>query len=177
MNESNHDADGATAAGPEAPAGHFEILKIYAKDISFETPNSPAMFRVEWKPNINLNLSSAAQRINPGEYEVVLSVTVTVTIEERTAFLAEVQSSGIFAITGLTDYELAPVLGSLCPGILYPYAREMVSDLTSRGGFPQCILAPVNFDSLYRQQQTAEAQQAPGGGATAAVSPPAGDGA
>lgn len=173
MNESNPETEGGTADATPAPTGHFEILKIYAKDISFETPNSPAMFRVEWKPNINLNLNSAAQRTAPGEYEVVLSVTVTVTIEERTAFLAEVQSAGIFAITGLTDDELAPVLGSLCPGILYPYAREMVSDLTSRGGFPQCILSPVNFDALYRQQQAAEAQE--GQADSAVTQPHAGD--
>jgi len=145
------DADQGPVGDPPAapPASSFEILKIYTKDISFETPNSPQIFRIEWKPDVDLNLHNEASRLSPGQYEVVLSVTVTVKLGEQTAFLAEVQMAGIFAITGLTQEELDPVLGSACPGMLYPYAREMVSDLTTRGGFPQCLLAPVNFDALY----------------------------
>ncbi len=152
-------ANGGGAEGPP-PGSHFEILKIYAKDLSFETPNSPAVFRLEWKPEVALDLRSESARIAPGQFEVVLSVTVTVRLGEQTAFLAEVQIAGIFAITGLTHDELDPVLGSACPGILYPYARELVSDLTIRGGFPQCLLAPVNFEALYLRQRSEAAAAA-----------------
>lgn len=157
MSEEERGVEGAPQ-GATPPGTRFEILKIYTKDVSFETPHSPAIFRVEWKPDVNLNLHSAATQIAAGQYEVVLSVTVTVAIGEQTAFLAEAQVAGIFAITGLTQQELDPVLGSACPGMLYPYARELVSDLTTRGGFPQCLLAPVNFDALYMRHRDGRAE-------------------
>ncbi|MDV3239141.1 MAG: protein-export chaperone SecB [Gammaproteobacteria bacterium] len=137
----------------------FSIQKIYVKDMSFETPNSPAVFTQDWKPEINLELNSKATSVAEGMHEVVLSLTVTAKLGDTTAYLAEVQQAGIFAMIGFSQEETAPMLGAFCPGTLYPYAREAVSDLVARGGFPQLVLAPINFDALYAQQiQKVQAQ-------------------
>ena len=144
---------------PKPPDGEFIIKKIYCKDVSFETPNSPAIFQADWQPNADVHMRTDAKKISAGEYEVTLVVTVTVTVGETTAFLAEVQNAGIFGITGLTSDEMGPTLGSYCPSILFPYSRQIVSDLVTRGGFPQFILAPVNFEALYAKslvEQTKE---------------------
>jgi len=137
----------------------FSIQKVYVKDMSFETPNSPAVFTQDWKPEINLELNSKASDVAEGIHEVVLSLTVTAKLGDTTAYLAEVQQAGIFAMIGFSQEETAPMLGAFCPGTLYPYARETVSDLVARGGFPQLVLAPINFDALYAQQiQKVQAQ-------------------
>ncbi len=138
---------------PTPPQGEFTIRKIYIKDVSFETPNTPEMFNLEWEPDADVNLRTEVAQLAPGEFEVTLAITATVNIGEKSAFLAEVQQSGIFGITGLTTEELGPVLGAYCPGMLYPYAREMISDLVVRGGFPPFVLAPVNFDALYEHKR------------------------
>lgn len=137
----------------------FAIQKIYVKDMSFETPNSPAIFTQDWRPEINLELNSQAAKVTDGVHEVVLSLTVTAKLGGNTAYLVEVQQAGIFTMQGFEDAELAPMLGAFCPGTLYPYAREAVTDLVARGGFPQLVLAPINFDALYAQQiQKVQAQ-------------------
>lgn len=146
---------------PEATADtgeiQFAIQKIYVRDFSFESPNAPTVFGHEWRPQVELNLHSDAKRVADDTYEVILRVTATVKVAEETAFLVEVQQAGIFRIIGLTEEQLRPTLGSACPNILFPYAREAVSDVTTRGGFPQFLLAPVNFDALYmRHLQEAE---------------------
>ncbi len=160
-------ADSAPSPGaqiaPGQPSGEFHIRRIYAKDISFETPNSPAVFSSEWKPETDINLRTQAAQVGAEEFEVSLTVTATVKVGEHTAYLAEVQQAGIFAIVGLTSEELASVLGSYCPSVLYPYAREMVSDLVIRGGFPPFVLAPVNFDALYAHQQAEASAATPAG--------------
>lgn len=129
----------------------FSIQKIYTKDISFETPNAPKIFTQKWEPALDLNLGTHVEPLENAMYEVSLTLTVTVKIEDSTAYLVEVNQSGIFSIAGFTDQEMGPMLGSFCPNILFPYAREVISDLVSKGGFPQLILAPVNFDALYMQ--------------------------
>lgn len=144
---------------PKPPDGEFTIKKIYCKDISFETPNSPAIFQADWQPDADVHMRTDAKKISAGEYEVTLVVTVTVTLGETTAFLAEVQYAGIFGITGLTSDEMGPTLGSFCPSILFPYSREVVSDLVSRGGFPQFILAPVNFEALYAKSLVEQTEE------------------
>jgi preprotein translocase subunit SecB len=144
---------------PKPPNGEFTIKKIYCKDISFETPNSPAIFQADWKPNADVHMRTDAKKLSAGEYEVTLVVTVTVILGETTAFLAEVQHAGIFGITGLTSDEMGPTLGSYCPSILFPYSREMVSDLVTRGGFPQFILAPVNFEALYAKKLVLQTEE------------------
>lgn len=142
----------------------FAIQKIYIKDISFESPNSPAVFTEEWKPESNLELNTNGKKLEDNVYEVVLSLTVTVKNNDKVAHLVEIQQAGIFSVAGFSDSELSHMLGSFCPNILFPYAREAVSDLVTRGGFPQLLLAPVNFDAIYAQhlqqmQNDAEQQE------------------
>ena len=144
----------------EEPKQQFIIQKIYCKDISFETPNSPAMFTEKWEPQLKLDLNTMVKTLADDVFEVTLSVTATVKVGEKTAFLAEVQQAGIFNISGFEKTQLDAMLGSYSPNILYPYAREMITDLVSRGGFPQLIVQPVNFDAIYAQQlQQRQAEQ------------------
>lgn len=135
----------------EAQQPQFEIQRIFVKDISFESPNTPHTFVEEWKPEVSLNLETKSNRIQDNSHEVVLSITATVTTSKKTAFLIEVHQAGVFMINGFPNDQLHQMLGSFCPNILFPYAREVVSDIVVRGGFPQLILAPVNFDALYQQ--------------------------
>lgn len=129
----------------------FEIQRIFVKDVSFESPNTPHTFVEEWKPEVTLNLETKSNKVQENLHEVVLSITATVTTNKKTAFLIEVHQAGVFRIEHFPSEQLHQMLGSFCPNILFPYAREMVSDMVVRGGFPQLILAPVNFDALYQQ--------------------------
>jgi preprotein translocase subunit SecB len=146
----------------QAQAPQFSIQRLYVKDISFETPNSPQIFTKEWKPDVKLDLDNRSNKIEEGVYEVTLSLTVTATVEDQTAFLCEVQQAGIFVIGNMPEAQIAHMLGAFCPNTLFPYARELVSNLVNRGTFPALNLAPVNFDALFAQyvQQTHEQQQA-----------------
>ncbi|HLB41451.1 MAG TPA: protein-export chaperone SecB [Gammaproteobacteria bacterium] len=144
----------------------FEIQRIFVKDISFEAPNTPHTFVEEWKPEVTLNLETKSSRIQENVHEVVLSITATVVSNKKTAFLVEVDQAGVFMISGFPNDQSHQMLGSFCPNILFPYAREVVSDIVVRGGFPQLILAPVNFDALYNKhiQEQGEATGASGMG-------------
>jgi len=147
---------GGSEAGSNMPdEANFQVLKVYLKDISFESPSAPDIFTREWQPVVDVQLFSDALRFSPSKFEVTVTGTITAKVDgdEATAFLAEIQVAGIFVITGLTETEITPILGSYCPSILFPYLREMVSDLSVRGGFPQIVLAPVNFDALYASRQ------------------------
>lgn len=128
------------------------IQKIYLKDFSFESPQTPQVFTEgKWEPKTNLNLRSTH---SPGEndhHEVVLTITIETKHEDRTIFLIELQQAGLFYIAGYDHEELATVVGSFCPNLLYPYAREAVSSIVSKGGFPELLLQPINFDALYAQ--------------------------
>jgi preprotein translocase subunit SecB len=135
----------------DIPAPHFEIQRIFIKDVSYEAPNTPQTFTEEWKPEVSLNLETKSNKIQDDLHEVVLSITATVNTGKKTAFLIEVHQAGVFKISGFPADQLHQMLGSFCPNILFPYAREVVSDTVVRGGFPQLILAPVNFDALYAQ--------------------------
>lgn len=139
----------------------FSIQKIFTKDISFETPNSPSIFTEKWEPKVDFNLGTNVQPLKDSLFEVSLSVTVTVKCNDTTAYLVEVTQSGIFSLAGFSEQEMGPMTGSFCPNILFPYAREVVSDLVAKGGFPQLLLAPVNFDALYSQHIQQAQQQAP----------------
>ncbi|ASJ98473.1 MULTISPECIES: protein-export chaperone SecB [Shewanella] len=153
----------AEAVNNEQQGPQFNIQRVYTKDISFETPNSPAVFQKEWNPEVKLDLDTRSAKLADDVYEVVLSLTVTAKNGEETAFLCEVQQAGIFAIAGLTEQQLAHSLGAYCPNVLFPYAREVVGSLVARGTFPQLNLAPVNFDALfaqYVQQRQAQAEAA-----------------
>ena len=149
------------AAGEQAQAPQFNIQRIFTKDISFESPNATAIFTKEWKPEIKLDIDTSTNKLDESVFEVVLSVTVTASLGEETAFLCEVQQAGIFAIGEMPDQNKAHMLGSYCPNLLFPYARETISNLVNRGTFPPLNLAPVNFDAIfaaYMQKRVQEAQ-------------------
>ena len=135
----------------------FMVQRIYTKDISFEAPNSPAIFQENWKPEISVNLHTDTQHTANGLYELALKVSVEAKHEGKTVFLVEVVQAGLFVIQGFTDEEVEAVLGIGAANVVFPYAREAVSDLISRGSFPQFVLQPVNFEALYAQQRQARA--------------------
>jgi preprotein translocase subunit SecB len=145
----------------------FSIQKLYVKDASFESPASPHAFKYKkWDPKIDLNLTNKQTHIDADLYEAVLCVTATVSHEETTVFLAEVHQAGLFQIGGFDEKQNSYLLGGQCMNILFPYAREVISDMSVRGGFPPLILSPVNFDALYqqhlqqKQEQSGEATEA-----------------
>jgi len=139
--------------------------KIYIKDVSFETPNSPDIFLKEWKPHLEVEIGYNGATTSNGLHEVVLVLTATVKVDADTAFLAEVHQAGIFSITGHNPDDYQRIHMTYCHRFLYPYACAAISDLVTRGGFPQLLLSPVNFDLMY-QRRLEEAQAA---GATAAA--------
>lgn len=141
----------------------FSIQKIYIKDVSFESPNAPSVFSDgQWKPDVNVQINTEAKTLSEGLNEVTLTVTVTAKQGDTTAFLVEVKQSGIFQMAGFEQDQLGGMLGAYCPEVLFPYAREAISDLVTKGGFPQMLLSPVNFNALYMQhQQQQAAEQAP----------------
>lgn len=130
----------------------FMIQRVYIKDMSYETPNTPAVFQQQWEPELNLDLNTSYTQLEPGVYEVVLSVTATVANQKATAFLVEIKQAGIFTIQGAPENQLDHLLNSFCPNILFPYAREAITSQVIRGSFPQLVLAPINFDALYMQK-------------------------
>lgn len=153
MSEENKQADQQQAV--------FSIEKLYVKDLSLEIPNAPKIFLEQGQPQVDVQLSTQSQPLENSLYETALSVTVTAKLGERTMFLVEAVQAGIFQIRNVPQQDMDPVLGIACPNILFPYVREVISDVVSRSGFPPVILSPVNFEALYRQrQQQAQQQQA-----------------
>ena len=151
-----------TAANQQATSGgRFVIQKIYVKDMSFETPHSPQIFMEKWEPEVSLQINNTATVLSEDVHEVTLAVTVTAKLTDKVAYLIEVQQAGIFNATGFSANDMGAILGSYCPNILFPFAREVISDVVTKGGFPQLLLAPVNFDALYAQhvQQQATPRQ------------------
>jgi preprotein translocase subunit SecB len=144
----------------QANQQQFSIQKIYLKDVSFESPNSPAVFTGEWKPEVNVQLNTEIKGLENNMHEVTLSVTVTAKQQDKTAFLVEVKQAGLFQLAGFEQEQLGGMLGAYCPETLFPYAREAISDLVTKGGFPQLLLSPVNFNALYMQHQQQQAQAA-----------------
>jgi preprotein translocase subunit SecB len=143
----------------EAPQSQFGLQKIYVKDISFEIPNSPMVFQEEWEPSVNMDIANSATKIAENIFEAVLSVTVTVTSDDKTMYLIEAQHAGIFHIVGLPEEAINRMLATTCPNILFPFSREVIADIVTRGGFPQLLLAPVNFEGLYAQKLQEEAER------------------
>ena len=138
------------------------IVKIYVKDLSFESPQSPGVFRRdEWSPKTNLNLRSTHTPVENDIHEVVLTITVEAKDEETTLFLVELQQAGLFDITGYDKEEFGALVGSFCPNILFPYARETLATMVQKGGFPEFVLQPLNFDALYMQSMQQQQQEQP----------------
>lgn len=148
-----------TDAKPEQRIG---ITKIYIKDMSFESPQTPSVFqRGQWQPQTNLNLRSSHAAIDDDHHEVVLTITIEAKDNDKTLFLCELAQAGIFEIGGYGKTELDAIVGSFCPNILFPYAREAIASAIQKGGFPEFVLQPINFDALYLQsRQQAAAQEA-----------------
>jgi preprotein translocase subunit SecB len=136
----------------------FFIQRVYTKNISYEAPNTPAIFQEEWEPELNLDLNVKHHHLDKDMYEVVLSVTAQVKSKSKTAFLVEVEQAGIFTIQGAGKDQLDHALGSFCPALLFPYAREIISSEVTRGSFPPLVLSPVNFDAIYWHQKQQETE-------------------
>lgn len=143
MTEQNNDV----AAGQQ----EFAIHKVYVKDVSFESPNTPQIFTQDWNPETNVQINTQAQALEEGLFNVELTLTVTAKVGEQTAYLVEIKQAGVFQASGFEDAQMGHLLGSYCPNLLFPYARAAVSSLVSGGGFPDLALAPINFDALYAQ--------------------------
>jgi preprotein translocase subunit SecB len=129
--------------------GQVRLERLYLKDVSFESPNTPEMFTQAWEPQINLEINNRSQQVGDGHFEVVLTATATASLGEKTAFVVEVQQAAVFAMSGLPEEVVHRAIGTVCPNTLFPYVREAIDSLVVRGGFPALHLAPVNFDAAY----------------------------
>lgn len=157
--EQNQDA----AAQEQQPQAQFQLQKLYVKDVSFEIPSAPQIFQEDGQVEIKMNLAQRVENLAENVQEVVLTVTVTASLGEKTAYLAEVQQAGIFSIAGLHEQAMHAALNTLCPHTLFPYARRLITDLVAEGGFPPLVLQPINFDQIYAQRlQEAQAQASTG---------------
>lgn len=146
----------------EQTGPQFGVQRIYIKDASFESPLGAAVFSKQWQPKVNIDLNTQSSKVGEDVYEVVVTVTVTATIEEEAALLIEVQQAGAFMAKGIEDEQLRQALGIMAPNLLFPYLRETVDNLAVKGSFPPIGLQPVNFEALYRQaQQQAKAKAQP----------------
>ena len=153
----------ATGADNAAPVGaQFTVEKIYVKDVTFEAPNAPAVFNETGQPQLNMNLNQKVGRLEGDMFEVVLGVTLTCTLNERTVYLAEVEQAGIFGLSGFDDRTLDMMLGTYCPNVLFPYVRQTISDLITTGGFPPFYMQPINFEALYAEGLRRRAESATG---------------
>lgn len=138
----------------------FAVHRIYTKDLSYEAPNVPELFRQDGQPKHKIDLNTSADKIDDETFEVILSVTVTTQVADKTAWLVEVQLAGLFGVRGFPEKELPHLLGAYCPNLLFPYVGEVVSNLVTRGGFPPFMLQPVNFDALFAQHRQQMAERA-----------------
>ncbi len=166
-NEDNNQQAAAAAgtAGTEQPQGpQFALQRIFLKDSSFESPRSPLVFQNKWAPKINFDIKTRNSKVQDDIYEVVLVLTAEAQLDEQAAFLVEVHQAGIFTAKDFDDAQLEQLLSTVCPNILFPYAREAIDALVTKGSFPALMLSPINFDALYAQQKQAQAQQASGNG-------------
>lgn len=147
-------SDNQPAAGQDQ---QFALQRIYMKDLSFEAPLGAKAFTKQWQPQVQVDLNTNAERVEGDNFEVVLTITITAKLGEETAFLIEVHQAGVFHIKGLDGEQLRRVLMIVCPNILFPYAREAIDSLASRGSFPPLALQPVNFEAVYLQSQQQQA--------------------
>jgi preprotein translocase subunit SecB len=152
----NNPSNGAADAGAQ-----LSLQKVYIKDASFEVPGAPQIFQEQGQPQVQLNLQQQVGQLGENVYEVVLTVTVTCKLEEKTAYLAEVQQAGVFGVQGFDAQARDTVLATYCPNVLFPYARQVVSDLIQNGGFPPFLLQPINFEALYAEQARRQAEGTP----------------
>ena len=156
--------NGAAPLADAQPQGAtFTVEKLYVKDLSFEAPNAPQVFNEQGQPDLQMKLNQKVQRLSDNAFEVSLGITLTCTINGRTAYLAEVEQAGVFGLGGFEDHILDAMLGTQCPNILYPYASAAVGQLIVSGGFPPFPMQPINFDALYGETLRQRASQQAGG--------------
>ena len=151
------------AAQATAPEQKFSIQRVYLKDLSFETPQGPAAFQKQWQPKVNQDLSTKSAKIEEGLFEVALRLTITVSDGDETIYLVEVEQAGLFAIQGFEDQQMAQIINTTCPNMLFPYARETIDNVLVKGSFPALMIPPINFDALFAsamQQAAAKAKEA-----------------
>ena len=141
----------------------YGLQRMYVKDVSFEAPNTPEVFEGEWNPTMNMNIGTRARAVAENFFEVVLTVTIEARQEDKVAFLVELQQAGVFQVAGFNEQERAQILAIVCPQNLFPFAREAVANLTSKGGFPPLLLQPINFERLYQQKAQQQQGAAPQG--------------
>lgn len=160
--ENNQEPVMTPDAGGQA---QFQLHKLYTKDVSFEVPNSPQIFQDSGQADVKMSLAQRVEELGDDSHEVVLTVTVTAMVGERTAYLAEVAQAGIFMLSGFNEQQAHAVMNTMCPGTLFPYARQLITTLVAEGGFPPLVLQPVNFEQLYAQRmQEMMSQQGAGAG-------------
>lgn len=157
--EQQNGAEAGGAAEGQAQQ-EFVLQRVYLKDLSFESPGAPEVFRKEYRPQVNVDLRTQSAAVEGDSYEITLTITITAKLEDETAFLIEVQQAGIFTIRGIADEELRRILGIYCPNVLFPYARETIDNIVTKGTFPALMLAQVNFEGLYAQALQQAQQQA-----------------
>ena len=167
MSDNETPVEGAQTEEQQSQA-NFALQRIYVKDISFESPNSPMVFQKQWKPEVKMDLNTKNAQLGENHYEVVVSVTLTVSTEGMTAYIVEVQQAGIFTVEGLEGIQLAQAVNAFCPNLLFPYLRETIDTVVVKGSFPAMMIAPVNFDAIFAQtvlqkQKEAAAAQEPSG--------------
>ncbi|MBW4934343.1 protein-export chaperone SecB [Marinobacter sp. F4206] len=152
----------AAAGSENENQPQFALQRIYVKDLSFESPNSPLVFQEQWKPQVNMDLNTSHNKVSDNQYEVVLSLTVTAKVGEKVAYIVEIQQAGVFLVQGIEGAQLGQMLGAYCPTILFPYAREAIDGIVGKGSFPALMLAPVNFDAIYAQALKRKQDEAAG---------------
>lgn len=160
MSDQTPEMPAQPVGGEEAAGPQLMIEKVFLKDVSFEAPNVPEIFTEEGQQEIQLNMSQRTRSVDGDRYMVILTVTVTSKIAGTTAFLAEVQQGGFFQLAGFEENQLHAALGTICPAVLFPYARQQISDLVINGGFPPLLLQHMNFDALYADQLRQKQQEA-----------------
>ena len=166
MSENNL-TNGAAGAAGAADQAQFTIQKIYVKDVSFEVPGAPAIFNEPGQPQLELNLNQKVARAADGVFEVVLGITLTCKVNEKVVYLAELEQAGLFGLAGFDERTLDMMLGTYCPNVLFPYARQAIGDLIAQGGFPPFYLQPINFEALYAEGLRRRAEAQAGAGAAA----------
>ena len=132
---------------------NFSIARIYTKDLSLESPRAPQIFEKQWNPKLGLEVDVLNEKLNDTLYEVILKLGVTVKTDDEVAFLVEIQQAGIFVLQGFDEQTIEHILGSMCPNILFPYARETIDSLAVKATFPAPMLAPINFDAFMEQRK------------------------
>ena len=163
-----NDINPVATDGNAQPQAQFTVEKIYIKDVSFEAPNAPAVFNEQGQPQLNMNLNQKVGRLEGDLFEVILGVTLTCTLNDKTVYLAEVEQAGIFGLAGFDERTLDMMLGTYCPNVLFPYVRQSISDLITNGGFPPFYMQPINFEALYAEGLRRRAEGQPGGSVTIA---------